>query len=523
MIAATLLLLTLLGGMIGTTFGLYRANESAKRERAANIVAQEKRAEAELQRTRAEAREQQAIDAVKQFGDAVANNPELKNNPALEGLRKALLNEPLSFFQSHRERLQADTDTRPESLARLAYAAWGLAQLTGEIGDKQDALTSYEQSIAILTPLVEANPTVTQYQSGLAGSHNNIGNLLSATGKPGEALAAYEKEREIRERLVAANPTVTDFQSDLAASHLNIGILLSETGEPGEALAAFEKAREIRERLVAANPTVTDFQSDLGATLNNLANIKMDAGQFAKGRDHLRDAIAWQKKALAGNPTNPAYRQLLKNHFNNLAGAADGLFDRDLRAKAERGLAELAASDPQFAALDRRMTALIGGQQAKDAAELLALGQRAYDLRRFALATRWFGEALERDTALADDRRNQPAYNAACCAALAGCNQSPDDPAPDESAREKLRGQALAWLQDELGRWTQHLESASAEQRQVVAATLKHWQEDSDLAGIRDEAELAKFPESERTAFETLWNQVAELIALAEKEGGTSH
>ncbi len=43
------------------------------------------------ERGRAEAREQMAIDAVKRFRDAVTENAELKNNPALEPLRKTLL------------------------------------------------------------------------------------------------------------------------------------------------------------------------------------------------------------------------------------------------------------------------------------------------------------------------------------------------------------------------------------------------------------------------------------------------
>src|SRR5262249_44351837 len=75
------------------------------------------------QRTRAEEREKQAVDAVKRFRDAVADNPDLKNKPALESLRKTLLKEPLAFFRSLRASLQADGDTRPESLARLALAA----------------------------------------------------------------------------------------------------------------------------------------------------------------------------------------------------------------------------------------------------------------------------------------------------------------------------------------------------------------------------------------------------------------
>ena len=100
-----------------------------------------------VQRGRAEDREAQAIDAVKKFGDAIANEPELKNTRALEDLRKRLLKEPLAFFRALRERLQADGDTRPESLDRLAEASFNLGKLTEEIGDQQDAIISTSRSV----------------------------------------------------------------------------------------------------------------------------------------------------------------------------------------------------------------------------------------------------------------------------------------------------------------------------------------------------------------------------------------
>ena len=188
----------------------------------------------------------QAIDAVKRFGDAVANEPELKNNPALDGLRKRLLKEPLAFFRDLRDRLQADRDTRPESLARLAQASFDLGNLTDEIGDKQDALIAYRESLAIRQKLADANPAVIEFQSDLADSHNNIGILLRDTGKPAEAMKAYESALAIRQKLADANPTVTEFQSDLADSHNNIGNLLSDTGKPAEAMKAYESALAIR-------------------------------------------------------------------------------------------------------------------------------------------------------------------------------------------------------------------------------------------------------------------------------------
>jgi len=50
------------------------------------------------QTQRAEKRELMAVDAVKHFRDVVVEDAVLKNNPALEDLRKKLLKEPLEFF-----------------------------------------------------------------------------------------------------------------------------------------------------------------------------------------------------------------------------------------------------------------------------------------------------------------------------------------------------------------------------------------------------------------------------------------
>ena len=48
-----------------------------------------------------------------------------------------------------------------------------------------------------------------------------------------------------------------------------------------------------------------------------------------------------------------------------------------------------------------------------------------------------------------------------------------------------------------------------------IAPTLQHWKADADLAGIRDEKELAKLPGEERAAFKQLWNDVDQLLTKA--------
>ena len=46
---------------------------------------------------------------------------------------------------------------------------------------------------------------------------------------------------------------------------------------------------------------------------------------------------------------------------------------------------------------------------------------------------------------------------------------------------------------------------------------MRHWQEDPDFAGVRDTAAVAKLPEAERAAWQTLWADVAELIKRSDQ------
>ena len=46
--------------------------------------------------------------------------------------------------------------------------------------------------------------------------------------------------------------------------------------------------------------------------------------------------------------------------------------------------------------------------------------------------------------------------------------------------------------------------------------TLRHWQKDTDLAGIRDGGALAKLPAPEQKAFAQLWADVAALLKKAQ-------
>jgi serine/threonine-protein kinase len=414
------------------------------------------------------------------------------------------------------ERLAREHPTVTRFQRDLARSHHNLGVLLGATGEPAGARAAYEAALAILERLARDHPTVTEYRSAMARSHHNLGALLSATGEVAGARRAYDAALAILERLAREHPTITQYQADLALSHNNLGVLLRETGDPAGARQAHEAALAIRERLAREHPESPDHASNLGGTLHNLAVFDLDAQRFAEARDRLREAITWQKKALAANPRKPQYRQFLTNHYTNLHVAARGLGDADLAAEAQSGLDELATSDPELKALDERLAAVLKGEAPKDIGERLALAQRAYDTKRYALAARLWAEAIAADPKVAADRQRQHPYNAACAASLAASGEGTDAPA-DEEAKVKLRQQALAWLQAELATCSKFLGNPRA--RPVIVQTLDHWKEDADLAGIRDASALARLPEEERGAWRALWEQVEALRKQAADAG----
>ena len=153
---------------------------------------------------------------------------------------------------------------------------------------------------AIQQKLADANPNVTQFQSDLARSHNNIGMLFSETGKPAEALAALEKGRAIRQALADANPRVTLFQRDLAISLSGIGQLRQAEGQAAEAAEAYRKALAILERLPLL-PLYDQFNvAVIHAGLAGLAPMPGSGLSAAEGRAEADRAMTWIRKAVDG-------------------------------------------------------------------------------------------------------------------------------------------------------------------------------------------------------------------------------
>src|SRR5262249_30117308 len=164
----------------------------------------------------------------------------------------------------------------------------------------------------------------------------------------------------------------------------------------------------------------------------------------------------------------------------------------------------------------------VGIVAVKGNAARLALARIAYDRRRFTLAAPLWAAALASDPQ-PGDRGTGVRHSAARAAALAAAGQANDEQPPDDAAKAKLRGQALAWLRAELTAWTKDVKSDPAPDQPNIIQTLSLWRKESDLAGIRDVKMLAMLPATEQKAFTRLWADVAALLSKKAEERLTQH
>jgi Flp pilus assembly protein TadD len=288
---------------------------------------------------------------------------------------------------------------------------------------------------------------------GHAGFRFNLANLLFEHGEPERAIAAFREAIRL--------------EPGLAMAHSNLGFALARQGKPDEAIA------ELREA-IRLNPADAEAHCNLGQLLQQ-------RGEY--------------EGALAG---------LRRGHEL-------GSGRRDWRHPS----AEWIRNCERMVALDSRLRAILDGQAAPaDAAERLDLFPVANAKGLHAMAASFAKEAFAMDPRLATDLKTARRYNAACCAALAGCGKGKDRPPPAESERAALREQALEWLKADLAAWSELVARGESAARSRARNMLQHWEHDGDLAGVRDASALAAaLPGAEQARWRNLWADVDKLLA----------
>jgi formylglycine-generating enzyme required for sulfatase activity len=104
-------------------------------------------------------------------------------------------------------------------------------------------------------------------------------------------------------------------------------------------------------------------------------------------------------------------------------------------------------------------------------------------------------------------------YRAARCAALAGCGLGKESAKLSAAEQTHWRRKALEWLRTDLVELSKTLDSGLRADADIVQEMLTLWQDEPDLAGLREPARLKELAEDERIGCLALWAEVAAVLA----------
>jgi tetratricopeptide (TPR) repeat protein len=483
----------------GGAFGLWQ-NERKKAKAAA------KAAEDNISLGVRQEYEGQVDDAIASYRRAIELDPKSPRAYCFLGTTLAEKGQALEAIACFRKAIDLDPT---EFWAERVYNNLGNALLLQ--GQVDEAIACYRKAI-------ELDPNL-----GIA--HYNLGRSMADKGQVDEAIACYRKAIEL--------------YPELSIAHYNLGRSLADKGQLDEAIASYRKAIELDPKNATAPVALGSTQQGMGQVneaivcfymgihpFPNNAQTRFNLGVLLIRQGQLDEAIAEYQKAVALDPKDARAHCGL-----GLALEQQGRFAESL-ASYKRGH-ELGTKQPDWrypsaewlrqaeskAAMEAKLPAFLKGEfHPGDNQERLDLAGLCKFKKLHHTATGLFAAAFAADPKLADDLGAGHRYAAACNSALAASGQGEDAAKLDDAAKARLRGRSLDWLRADLDLRTRQLGSGKPDDRADMLQKLLYWQKDSDLASIRDAAELAKLPTDEQKTFTKLWTDVGALLKKAEEK-----
>jgi tetratricopeptide (TPR) repeat protein len=448
-------------------------------------------------------------EAIAQYREAVRLKPnwsEAHNNLGIALEDKGALDEAIAEY---REAIRLN----PESAG--AHHNLGYALMT--TGALDEAISAYRKALRLKPDEALASP------SCRANAHNNLGTLLRK-GAVEDAIAEYREAIRLK--------------PDYAEAHYNLGNALHDKGALDEAIAEYREAIRLKpdyaeaqynlgnalrakgawDEAIAEYRVAIRLNPDDAETHNNLGIALCEKGAWDEAIAEYREAIRLKPDdALAHCNLGRVLREQSKfaealPFFRR--GHELGLRNANWRYPSEQWVRQC----EHLVELEQNLALVLSGERdIRESGERIQYADLCYKKRLFAAAARFFEQALAERSELADSSNSFHRYNAACCAALAGCGQGNDAASLDETARERWRRQALDWLRTDLERYAKLLPVSEPAARTRILNHLQHWQRDPDLVGVRDPGSpgLSNLPPAEQESWRKLWDEVPAVIDKA--------
>jgi eukaryotic-like serine/threonine-protein kinase len=295
--AGALLAVTLVGGVIATTW-------QAREARIQSKLAYEAQARAE--RRFAEVRKL-ANALLFEYHDAVMDLP------GATAVRARLVGDALDYLNGLAEEAAGDRSLQRE----LALAYRKVAQVQGglsdsaTLGDTSGAVASQRTSVAILESLLAANPADARARRDLADGLLELANLNSMTQDQAEALAQARRAQQIYESVLPASPLDLELRLALAKAYDTIGTISLESGRADEALATHRRQLQLLESAPAADRNSPVLRRALAVAHVHAADAEGTFGDDASALRSYRRSVQLSAALAEEFPDNDDFPRLM--------------------------------------------------------------------------------------------------------------------------------------------------------------------------------------------------------------------
>ncbi len=342
-IAAVLILVTLVVGMIGTSWGMARAAHFRKKAEDALVQEQE-------HKRRAEESESFTLVNFRESTDDVIEH--------LIGAKKRLGPSERAYLERSLIRWKSFANRRGDDPLNQKYQAEGYSRIGlvwFNLGQLKDGQAAFEKALVLQRKQAEQFPENLEYQHDLATTYSNLGTLLIDAGDHSTARRRLERALNIQRKLVARAPANFEYQRNLAATSNNLGKLLLDLGELTIARTTLEQALKDQKTLVEEGPANLDYQQDLAISHSNLGNVLSRIGDLKAARTAHDRALALQLKTIQQFPNATECERSLGRTYCNLAKLLFDSGDREgsrehymLAQNLQRRLAQQFPADPDY-------------------------------------------------------------------------------------------------------------------------------------------------------------------------------
>jgi eukaryotic-like serine/threonine-protein kinase len=294
--AAAAIAVTLLGGVIATTW-------QARAARAQAQLAQQAR-------TRAE----QRFAQVRKLANAMMfeYHDAIKDLPGAIPVRARLVRDALSYLNTLSQETEGDASLQRE--LALAYRRVGDVQggsTRMNLGDTTGAVDSYKKSLAILDTLLHRAAGDPGIRRDVAQVSTDLAYLVWETGDVRGAVEHARRAQALFEPLVAASPPDLELRLALVRTYDALGMITLESGKTAEAVAYHRRQLQLLEAAEPSHPTDPGVRKALSNAYHHVGDVESAEGHLHAALNEYRRSLALRQSLETEFPNNNDYTRLV--------------------------------------------------------------------------------------------------------------------------------------------------------------------------------------------------------------------